>query len=310
MSDLDPTARYALKMDPPATIAWLLPSLDPDLAFSRWLDTEAIAFPGEPKRRCDTVAELASRSGQSSPWALVLEVEARPRASILDRLLEYGLRLLRKLRHGPHRRDRYQIAAVLILLRGTRGPLTLDMRLPGTDLALAFKGQLVCLAQQSAAETLRRIAAGALGRSVLPWVPLMASGEDSAVVQEWARLAREEPDRQRRSDYGGLAAVFAESVDRQAIWRQVLEGWEMWESQVIRQWRNEGRLEGRLEVKRSDLATVLQERFQIPVPADLAQLIQQATDLDTLSHWFRTALTAPSLDAFRAALQAPPPQNT
>jgi hypothetical protein len=67
MSDLDPTARYALKIDPPAVLGWLLPTLNPDLAFTRWMDTEAIAYPGEPRRRCDTVAELTSRSHQSPP---------------------------------------------------------------------------------------------------------------------------------------------------------------------------------------------------------------------------------------------------
>jgi hypothetical protein len=78
----------------------------------------------------------------------------------VDRLLEYQLRLLRKLRHGPHHRDRYRVAAALILLRGQRGELALDMRLPGTELALAWKGRLLCLAQESAAETLRRVGAG------------------------------------------------------------------------------------------------------------------------------------------------------
>src|SRR5437588_1916685 len=118
MAELDQAARFALKIAPAEALHWLLPELDPDLTFTRWLDTETIAFPGEPRRRCDTVAELVSRTGQSPPWAVVLEVEARPRSTILDRLLEYEARLLRKLRHGPHRRDRYLVAGVLILLTG------------------------------------------------------------------------------------------------------------------------------------------------------------------------------------------------
>src|SRR5689334_507309 len=116
MDELDQTARYALKMAPAEALHWLVPDLNPDLVFRRWLDTEMIAFPGEPKRRCDTVAELVSRGGAGPPWALVLEVEARLRSTILDRLLEYQLRVMRKLRHGPPRRDRYQVAGVLILL--------------------------------------------------------------------------------------------------------------------------------------------------------------------------------------------------
>ena len=95
MAELEQTARYALKVAPAEALHWLLPDLDADLAFTRWLDTETIAFPGEPGRRCDTVAELVSRSGKTSPWALVLEVEARLRSTILDRVLEYEVRLLR-----------------------------------------------------------------------------------------------------------------------------------------------------------------------------------------------------------------------
>src|SRR5712691_11078080 len=130
MADLDATARYALKMRPAETVQWLVPGLDEDLGYRRWLDTTLIAFPGEPKRRCDTVAELVSRSGTEPPWALVLEVEARPRATMPARLLEYVARILRKKRHGPRRRDRYQVAAVLIYLSGRKKSFVMTMRLP------------------------------------------------------------------------------------------------------------------------------------------------------------------------------------
>jgi hypothetical protein len=68
MAELDEATRYALKLAPTEHLAWLLPRLDTDLEWRRWLDTETIAFPGEPKRRCDTVAELVSRKGTQLPW--------------------------------------------------------------------------------------------------------------------------------------------------------------------------------------------------------------------------------------------------
>jgi hypothetical protein len=184
MAELDQTARFALKMNPAEVLAWVLGDLDPDLGFTRWLDTETIAFPGEPNRRCDTVAELVSRSGRSPPWALVLEVEARSRAAMLVRVLEYLARLLRKLRHGPRRRDRYLVAGVVLFLSGRRKDLKLHMQLPGTDVVLSCAFRAVCLAEERAAATLERIGKGELGRSILPWVPLMAGGDEAAVVQE------------------------------------------------------------------------------------------------------------------------------
>ncbi len=280
-----------------------MPDLDADLDFARWLDTETIAFPGEPGRRCDTVAELVSRAGRSAPWALVLEAEARQSASILERVLEYEVRLLRKLRHGPHRRDRYQVAAVVLFLRGRKQDLKLRMRLPGTDVGLDVTVRVMSLARQSAVATLERIGRGELGRSILPWVPLMAEGAEAAVVAEWVRLAAAEPNVQRRTDYPGLALVFAESAGRLPVWKQALEGFDMWQSEVIREWKTAGRREGRLEEKHGDLLLVLRERFQTEVPTDLAQRIEQTTDLEVLSNWLTAALRAPSLDAFRSAIQ-------
>ncbi|HEX5271906.1 MAG TPA: hypothetical protein VFW33_15515, partial [Gemmataceae bacterium] len=233
MAELDQAARYALKLDPAEANRWLVPDRDADLGFTRWLDTETIAFPGEPGRRCDTVAELVSRGGKSAPWALVLEAEARPTASIIDRVLEYEARLLRRLRHGPRHRDRYLVAAVVIFLRGRKKQLKLQMQLPGTALGLSLTVGTKCLAGESATATVERIGRGELGRSILPWVPLMAGGDDAAVVAEWVRLAGTEPVAQRRADYPGLALVFADSVGRVAVWKKALEGFDMWESQII-----------------------------------------------------------------------------
>jgi hypothetical protein len=295
VAELDQTARYALKLAPAEAIRWLLPDLDADLAFTRWLDTETIAFPGEPGRRCDTVAELVSRAGRSAPWALVLEAEARPTATILDRVLEYEARLLRRLRHGPHRRDRYLVAAVVIFLRGRKRELKLQMRLPGTELGLGLTAGAMSLARESAATTVGRIGRGEFGRSVLPWVPLMAGGDEAAVVAEWVKLAAGEADARHRADYPGLALVFADSVGRLPVWQQALEGFDVWESQVIREWKAEAR--------QSDLLQVLRDRFQTEVPTDLVERVEQTTDLGVLSQWLSAAVTTSSLDAFRAAIQ-------
>jgi hypothetical protein len=309
MAELDQTARYALKMAPSEALAWLLPDLDPDLRFTRWLDTEMIAFPGEPNCRCDTVAELVSRSGQSPPWALVVEVEARPRPPILARVLEYLARLLRKLRHGPRRRDRYLVAGVVLFLRGRRQDLKLHMQLPGTDVGLSGTVRAICPALQQATAILERIGRGELGRSVLAWVPLMAGGGEGAVVQEWVRLASQETDGQRRSDYAGLALVFADSVGCRANWEQALEEFNMEQLGIVREWKESARREGRLEANRNDLLVVLRERFHTEVPDDLVQTVQRTSDLATLSQWLIAAVGASSLEAFRSVIQPPPASN-
>ncbi len=299
MAELDETARFALKIAPHEVIRWLLPSLDTDLEYRRWLDTETIAFPGEPKRRCDTVAELVSRSGQGPPWALVLEVEARPRASMLDRVIEYQVRLLRKLRHGPRRRDKYLVAATVLFLSGGRDDLSLKAYLPGTDLGMAFKIGVLSLASQPGSATLERVARGELGRSILVWVPLMASGGESATVQEWVRLAQQEPDAERQKEYAGLAQVFATWKGHQAVWQPALEDWNVERISIVEEWK----AKARREEKRTDLLKVLRSRFRTEVPADLKQVIEQEADLEVLSRWFDAALEQPSLEAFRGTIQ-------
>lgn len=175
------------------------------------------------------------------------------------------------------------------------------------------------LARESAVDALERIGRGELGRSILPWVPLKAGGGDAAVVQEWVRQTQAEPRAERQAEYAGLAKVFADWVGCLPAWKQALEGWNVWQSQVIKEWKDatrqeglqegrlQGQLEGQLEASRGQLLKLLRTRFQSEVPADLTQTIEQTTKLETLSQWFDSALTASTLEAFRSAVQGPPP---
>jgi hypothetical protein len=331
VAELEQTASFGLKMAPAEALGWVLPRLDADLTFRRWLDTEGIAFPGEPGRRCDTVAELVSESGKGPPWALVLELEARPRSRTLDRLLEYEVRVFRKLRHGPRRRDRYLVAGVVIVLTGRQPSLAVDMALPGTDLLFKWQALPFNVSQQPFQATMERIGRRELGRSVLIWGPLMAGANDPKAVEEWVRLAKEEPDLERQEDYVGLARVFAERAGVMPAWKKALEGWQVWQSEFIRQWKKEGREEGRKEglkeglkegrdeglkegqlaARKNDLLEVLKVRFPEQPIDDIEEMVQKAESPEVLGHWFKAALKVESLDAFRKAArgQAGPPNG-
>lgn len=81
---------------------------------------------------------------------------------------------------------------------------------------------------------------------------------------------------------------------------------------VIEAWRREGRAEGlaegmalgMLEARRADLLRALQMRFQAAPPAELIAAVRAANDLNRLARWFDAAVTAPSLDVFRAVVAA------
>jgi predicted transposase YdaD len=145
----------------------------------------------------------------------------------------------------------------------------------------------------------------------------MLGGDSGGIIEQWKRLALEEPDERKRSDYGALALIFAEPPKRLAIWQRALEGWNMQQSTVIREWIEqgirEGRQEGRQEgldhgaaIVRSKLLHYLQRQFG-DVPNTLRLRIESQRDLDVLDRWFDQALNAASLDQFQARL--PPPGN-
>ncbi|MBX9582963.1 MAG: hypothetical protein K2X87_21875 [Gemmataceae bacterium] len=98
-------------------------------------------------------------------------------------------------------------------------------------------------------DLLAGVEAGRLARAVLPWVPLTAGGGRKTVISRWKRLAAGEPDARTRSDYAGLALVFAEKAKRKAVWTKALEGWSVTESSVVHEWIKQGVVEGRAEAR-------------------------------------------------------------
>ncbi len=158
------------------------------------------------------------------------------------------------------------------------------------------------LAEEDAAATLAGIAAGTTARCLLPWIPLMQGGAESAILAQWLALARAEPDAPRRADYGGLALVFAEAAGRRPAWRAALAGWNMVESQQVLEWIAEGEVKGRAETQAELLLRLLALRFGPSVPPDLVGQIRGTVNAEQLQRWFDAAAIAPSLDAFRQAM--------
>jgi hypothetical protein len=301
MAELEQAAVSAINLDPDGHIRLLEPNLDADLKYQRWLPTQMIAFPGEPDRRCDTVAELASQAQTQPPWAYVLEVEARARSRFPDRLFEYQARAARRLRHGPRNRDCYLIACGAIVLTGRLPPVRLKMRLPGTKLGLSWRARIFNMSTRSAMKTLERIASGQLSRAILAWIPLMRGGGSAEVVKRWLEVCGDEPDEQRRMDYANLARVFAERAGCLDVWKKALEGWQMWKSKVIQEWRDDGRVQGRVEGQRDLLVKMVKLKYP-NLPGELLTRIEKSDDPAALEAWSAALLTRPDQAAFEAAL--------
>jgi hypothetical protein len=307
MAEFDQAARLAVKLDAAGFLRWLLPGLDADLRFSRWLDTQTIPFPGQSDLRCDTVAELAHASGLTPPWMLVLELQTEPDPDIMERLLEYLSRARRELRHGPYGRDKYQGALAVVNLTGPLPHSLLDMALPGsTGVAIHCQARGVTLAQEDAMQTLAGVRAGQVARCLLPWIPLMKGGDREETVAAWKEAAEQEPEHGLRETYAGLALVFADLADGLTVWKQGLEGWNMRKSRVIEEWREEGRQEGRQEGRTEALRDVLLRLLGRRFPeaaSEVVAAVQNQSSGDELLRWLELLEQSPSLDAFRNAIQ-------
>jgi hypothetical protein len=63
VNDYNQAARLAMKEEPRGQLRWLFPRLPDWLGYRRWLDSQSAPRPGEPDRRCDTIADLGDERG-------------------------------------------------------------------------------------------------------------------------------------------------------------------------------------------------------------------------------------------------------
>jgi hypothetical protein len=300
----DQAARYAAhRLDEPGFLDWLLPRVTARHDFHRWLNTRNTPFPGEPERVCDTVAAWTHKQGTAPPLATVIEFLSQPGTKFLEHLADYTFAVRRDHPHqAEHPLVPYEVIGVLVVLTGAEQPKTWQCRPDDVEGAGGeFTVILRTLATQSAEQTLARIKAGELSRGVLPWIALMQAGAESGNIAGWKELGGGEPDARKRADYAGLVKIFAELAGTRQVWDKALEGWNMVESLVVKEWLEQGRTEGRAEAMRASLGKVLQSRTQQPLPQEVNDKIA-AADLDTLQRWFDLALRTASLDEFRSQI--------
>jgi hypothetical protein len=305
MGMFDQTARVASKQDGAAFFAWLLRRYQPPppLAFERWDDSRRLPLPGGPDRTDDLVAVLRRTDQPEQVVFLIVEIEAESERHLLQRLGIYGLLLSREVARAPGPENVPPVGCVLLTLTGERAEEGFEMGIVGTPLALAVRPLVVNLGREDARQTLTEIAAGRVGLSILPWLPLMAGGGEPALIAEWKQVAQREPDAQRRALYRDLALVFAELTPELVHWQRALEGWEMKESQYIRGWLNEGKKEGLVEARRAALLKLVRAKLRDPVPEEVSLAVEGTNDPDTLDRWFDAALQAANWADFRAVLK-------
>ena len=222
-------------------LAWLLGLLPTSFRFRRWVDARLAGLPKESERICDTIAHLETLLG--IPWALLVEFQIRPVAVMFGRLLSYWGALWESAKPSEEAGDRFFVAALIVNLTG-RGNTQTEYAWEEAHLQARFPIREVNLCDFSAKRVLADIVAGKAPGMALCWIPLMQGGAEPDIIEQWLTIARAEPDRHRRSDYGSLALVFAEAANNHEIWAEALGGWNVIESKQVLAWQAEARAEG------------------------------------------------------------------
>lgn len=184
---------------------------------------------------------------------------------------------------------------MVINLTGPAQPCAVQVSFPGVpECDWGFGILQWTLHEESAAATLADLAAGRTTRWLLPWIPLMQGGAEAGIIEPWTAIALTEPDPQVRSTLGAFAVLFADLAGRADPWKQALEGWDMRTSQVVEEWREEGRL----EAYRDSLRVQLEDRFG-PLSAELLQRIAVLADVERLKTALRQVLHLHTLDELK-----------
>lgn len=309
LNPFDQASRYTAKLDPEGFLRWLLAEWTQAWQFRDWLDTRTLPFPGEPERTGDTVVDL-EETDSGVRYALPVEFQTEPEVDMPARVLEYSARVLREKRPDGQLEQRFTVIPALVHLTG-RGRTARVMRLGTTSCHITVDPVERNLCEEDAALTLTQIAEGRWSKALLPWIPLMRGGSESAIMEQWKEVAQSEPNARRRSDYAGLALVFSELTRGVAAWRKALEGWNVRQSMQVLEWqaearkegREEGREEGTLAGTARSLLRLLEKRFPRRVPATVKAQIKASTDLAQLEAWFDAAVNIGSMKEFRELLK-------
>lgn len=300
MDDFDQAARFIVKADAVGHIRWLFPGLADRMQVLRWLDAQSAPRPGEPDRRCDTIAEVVDRTGQTEPCAIVVELFTSPDPEAVVRTLEYLGRFARELRHGPHGNDWYNLSAGMTFLTSAPEIVELRSSLPDEQQTLLFAPHLRIVSAEVAVATLQAFEDNRCGWGILAWCSLIQGGQDLEFVARWRGVV------ERLSDLGvqrilvDIVQVFAQLTDSGPIWKKGLEDMLITESILMREQRDIGAAQGALKARREDLLAILEARFT--VPSQVREHIEQQTDLQLLARWLTLAATQPDIDAFRSAI--------
>ena len=293
----DQASRFAVRLDPLGFLVWAFRVPDDAIAFRGWLDTRGIAFPGATDRTGDSVARVEHPEGIEPPWAIAVEFQREPDATMFGRLMIYLGHLWLDVKSDEERNSRFNVGAVVVNLTGT-GRATRRMEWLATGLTTHLEVVERNMGGESADEFLTEIEGARRSRGLLPWIPLMTGADEPGIIERWKLAANADPSYRRRAEYGGLAKTFAGAMDWKDRWLTALKEWNVNESQAVLEWIAEGEAKGEAKACANLVLKELDTKGE-PVPEELVAAILAQSSVDVLMEWVATAFRCPDIANFR-----------
>ncbi len=290
-------ARYTAKqIVPEAFLRFLLPSVFLHWRWLGWDDSQTVSFPGDPERRCDTVAKFERIDGTRPPVLLVVEFETEPGSDMAPREGEYRLRLRRESPFQTEPRVPYDVVGAIVYLTGPAQPATWTMTPDDfAGLTMTITARVPCFRDESAMALFDAITAGTTSRGLLAWVPLMSRSDTPTAIKRWVELALAEPNDRIRRDVGVFANAFAPLNPRPDLWQAALEGWQMKTSPFLDEIAREATQANDGRRGRQMVMAMISARLGASIPEDIRKRITTEQDFDRMLQW---SLAIPNLSSF------------
>jgi hypothetical protein len=281
MAELDVTFRRLLRNLPHPMLHLAFPH--------RSLEPLGPLDPSVDRTRQLTTDNMLRAIAGSTEVVVHVEIERDWRPKLADRLFDYASAAVTA--------TRLPVWSVVVLLRpGGRPPENTGVyRISGADGdAFVFRYQVVPLWQLDARQMQAQ-----LGPAGAPFCAAMR-GADEAFIRELADEVRTDPrlaPHDRRSTIQLLYIVSAvilgsETARRIFHMESIIQDPNV--QDLVREWEDKGRAEGRADEARSLLLKVLAAR-SLPVPADVQARIAGEPDLARLESWLEAAVTAAAI---------------
>ncbi|HKI33077.1 MAG TPA: hypothetical protein VKA46_14595 [Gemmataceae bacterium] len=304
MNEYDKAGRYLIKRDPTGFCRWLLRRQD--VAFCAWIDARRHALPHQGDLTNDLVAAFRVDEGFEG---LCVELQAESAADSAARLL---LGYLPRLLSEPAGEGSLALSAAggaVVNLTGPGQPGGVEQRpTVAPDCWLAGGILQRTLRTEDAAATLRDIAAGAISRWLLAWLPLMQGGAEAGIMEAWKIEAAKESQEYDQRLLAHLTLTFAGLAQCRAAWQHQLEGWAVIKSEYLEELREEvrsearaeGKAEGRMETLRQAILRLGRQRFDKVAGRKQKAQLNEMTDVPRLERILDRVLDATSWDELLA----------